>query len=102
MLKKFFKGKKDEVIFPDMSIATHKKTTKISIIKIKKPEDISKLREKMEHSDMLLVDISKLYPGEERKGFVAKLKLLTNNHQAKIYGVDANWLLVTKYEVQKD
>ncbi|MBR9680682.1 MAG: hypothetical protein GOU98_02555 [Candidatus Altiarchaeota archaeon] len=102
MIKKFFKGKEDEIIFPDMSRAVHKKIAKISILKIKKPEDISKLREKIGIFDMLLVDIAKLYPGEERKSFVTKLKLLTQNNQAKIYGVDTNWLLITKYEVQKN
>jgi len=100
MLRRFFGFAKDEVIMPSMGRKEHQKVSRLAVIKIKVPEDISDLRGKAKEFDILLINISKLFPGEEQNNFVRKLKLVANDHNSKVYGVDRNWLLITKYPLE--
>ncbi|MBR9689714.1 MAG: hypothetical protein GOV01_02365 [Candidatus Altiarchaeota archaeon] len=107
MLERFFKKIKnaftrDHIIFPEMGRPVRAKTGSLKIVKVKASKDVGELRESLKTSAAVLINIKELPIGLERKSFAKRLKVFCKQFDKKVYGVDKNWLLVTKYKVETD
>lgn len=90
----------DGVFFPDMKRRDVEKLEKLEIVSVKKAEDVNKLRKILERSGFIIIHTLPLLMGTDKKSFVKRLKVLCKPLKMNVYGIDRNWLIVTKYPVK--
>jgi SepF-like predicted cell division protein (DUF552 family) len=92
---------KDSIILPEMGKPTHEKIANIQVLKAKEAEDINKFKKRIEGSQVSLINVSALLMGTERKSFVNRLQSLCKNYKMEMYGLDKNWLVITKAGLER-
>lgn len=91
---------KDSIMLPAMNKPNVKKEATVGIFHVKKPEDISKLKKKIENSSASFINVSALLMGTERKSFINRLQALCKSAGLKIYGIDRTWVVLTRAKLE--
>ena len=94
------RGRESIILPPGEPHKEVKKEVKIAIFHITTSDDLTAIRPKLAECSIIFLNIAGVK--ESLKTIVDRLKVMADQFGHKIYGLDPRWLLLTKFEIEKN